>query len=323
MNVIITNKYKEMLMSLEIDVIKSMDGVFNVDDITTMFTNFYYDRMILDITSINNYQNFDNIRKLSISLDMSKIILLLDDSEICNDANFISNLISIGVYNFTRNIEGIKYLLNNPNSYKDVAHLHNVNTMPTQTPAVGAIITPTETVQKTIEVNITSTKIIGIKNLTDHSGATTLTYMLFNQLRPSYNICAFEVDKMDFSYFNGDPALMTTTKGELAVQLMKNNNKDVILIDLNNYEEESICTEVLYLIEPSILKLNKLMKRNAKVFENLKDKKIILNQSELNESDIKTFEYEAGIKVFYNLGNVNDREIPNPKIADLITQLGL
>ena len=40
MNVIIANKYKEMLDSLDIDVIKSMDGEFTVDEIVERFSNF-------------------------------------------------------------------------------------------------------------------------------------------------------------------------------------------------------------------------------------------------------------------------------------------
>ena len=36
--------------------------------------------MILDITAIKNYKDIKNLQKLSISLDMDKVILVLDDS---------------------------------------------------------------------------------------------------------------------------------------------------------------------------------------------------------------------------------------------------
>ena len=52
MNVMVVNKYKELLMGLNIEVMKSIEGVFNVDEIIDTFTNFYYDKMILDITAI-------------------------------------------------------------------------------------------------------------------------------------------------------------------------------------------------------------------------------------------------------------------------------
>ena len=32
----------------------------------------------------------------------------------------------MGIYNFTRNKEGILYLLDHPNSYRDVAHIHQL-----------------------------------------------------------------------------------------------------------------------------------------------------------------------------------------------------
>ena len=80
MNVIIANKYKEMLDSLDIDVIKSMDGEFTVDEIVERFSNFFFQRMILDITAVKDYKNLKNIQKLSVNLDMDKVILLLDDS---------------------------------------------------------------------------------------------------------------------------------------------------------------------------------------------------------------------------------------------------
>ena len=39
---------------------------------------------------------------------------------------FISQLISMGIYNFAKDIDGIQYLYNNPNSYRDVAQYHQL-----------------------------------------------------------------------------------------------------------------------------------------------------------------------------------------------------
>ena len=129
MNVIIANKYKEMLDSLDIDVIKSMDGEFTVDEIVERFSNFFFQRMILDITAVKDYKNLKNIQKLSVNLDMDKVILLLDDSSESSSALYLSRLISMGIYNFTRNKEGILYLLDHPNSYRDVAHIHQLENL--------------------------------------------------------------------------------------------------------------------------------------------------------------------------------------------------
>lgn len=81
MNVIIANKYKEMLSGLDIEIIKSLEGVYDIDYVINEFSNFYFDRMILDITALRDYENIDTLQKLSISLDMGKVILLLADSD--------------------------------------------------------------------------------------------------------------------------------------------------------------------------------------------------------------------------------------------------
>ena len=124
MNVIIANRYQTMLQSLNIDVIKMLNGEFEVSEIVSSFQNFYFQRMIIDVTSIKFYKDIKTIQTLSISLDMEKIILLLDDSPETNSSEYLSQLISMGIYNFTKNADGVLYLYNNPNSYRDVAYIH-------------------------------------------------------------------------------------------------------------------------------------------------------------------------------------------------------
>ena len=76
MNVIVSNKYQNMLATLDIDVIKSINGEFEVEELANIFTNFYFNKMIIDITAIKGYQNIKNIQKLSVNFDPSKLILL-------------------------------------------------------------------------------------------------------------------------------------------------------------------------------------------------------------------------------------------------------
>ena len=105
MNVIISNKYQTLLGTLNIDVIKSINGEFSVQDLINQFSNFYYNKMIIDITAIKNYENVNTMRELSMNFDMSKVIVLLDDSSIVNSSMYLSQLVSVGIYNFTRNAE--------------------------------------------------------------------------------------------------------------------------------------------------------------------------------------------------------------------------
>ena len=44
MNVIIANRYQTMLQSLNIDVIKMLNGEFEVSEIVSSFQNFYFQR---------------------------------------------------------------------------------------------------------------------------------------------------------------------------------------------------------------------------------------------------------------------------------------
>lgn len=307
MNVIVANKYKEMLSTLEIDVIKSIDGVFTVDEIIDSFSNFFFQRMILDITAIKDYKDLRNIQKLSVNLDMDKVILLLDDSPESESSLYLSRLISMGIYNFTRNKEGIMYLLNHPNSYRDVAHIHQLENL---------------TEQINDRVITKNMRILGIKNLTDHAGATTFIYILKKQLDSFYNVVALEVDKRDFIYFN-DPNMISTTSADLAKMLMKYKDVDIILIDLNGYESEDVCNDVLYLLEPSVIKLNKLLMVNRGIFSKLVGKKIVLNKSLLTSRDVLDFEYEAKTKVFYNMPPLDERKNNESYVNPFLAKLGI
>lgn len=323
MNVIVSNKNQLLLENLGVDIIKEMNGEFDVDEIIATFQNFFYQRMILDITAIKNYTDIVNLQKLSISLDMQKLILLLDGTEETSNPNFLSNLVSMGIYNFTKNVEGIQYLYNTPNTYRDVAQFHRLDAtfgnaaMATQQPQV---ITPV--VEVAPQPEFYGTRVIGVKNVTKQSGASSLVYMMKNELSKNYSTVAIEVDKTDFTYFK-DKSLISTITSEVGSVINKHKDKNIIIIDINNsLVAEGFCQDVLYLIEPSIIKLQKLMTLNATALQGLKDKKIILNQSLLSSSEIANFEYEARVKVFYNLAPLNERDKKLPELNKLLVKLG-
>ena len=307
MNVIIANEAKSMLSTLDIDVIKSVDGVHTADEIVEMFKNFFYARMILDITAIKDYNDIINIQKISIGLDADKIILLLPNNEASTSSSYLSKIISMGIYNFTTTVDGVKYFLDHPNTYKDVAHIQQLNDLST-------------TINEKV---VAGSRIIGIKNVTDHAGSTTLIYMLKKELEQSYgmSVVAIEVNRHDFSYFNSSN-MISIDDEHLMTEIVKHNDVAIILVDLNDSSNEGACSDVLYLIEPSSIKLNKLMRRNRRVFEELRGRKIILNKSLLSNSDIMDFEYEGKTKVFYNIPPLNDR-VKNPVLSDFLSKIGL
>jgi len=307
MNVIISNKQQALLSGLDIDIIKSVTGEFDADEIVEMFKNFFFGRMILDLTAIKEYNNIENLQKISMNLDVEKIILLLPPTGESVSSNFISKLVSMGIYNFTTDIDGVRYLLDHPNTYRDVAHVQQL------TGANGI----------TGDSVLGTTRIVGFKNVTEHAGSTTLIYMLKKALEKKYDrtVAAIEVGKRDFAYFNSKN-MISTTKEQLASELLRQKDTSIVLIDMNDYVEDGTFHDVIYLIEPSTIKLNKLIRRNRHIFEKLKGKKVVLNKSLLTSTDVQDFEYEAKTKTFYQIPPLNDRT-DQEEIETLLQKLGL
>ena len=315
MNVMVYNKYKELLMGLNIEVMKSMEGVFNVDEIIDTFTNFYYDKMILDITAIRDYQNTDNLQKLAMNINMENVILLLDDSPESDSKTYLSKLISLGIYNFTRNAEGINYLLVHPHTYRDVVNIHNLQDLDSAT-------SDNSSNDMGISSGNGKMKIIGFKNMTQHAGATTLIYMIRKMLSQVRSVGAIEVNKVDFLYFN-DKELVSTISSDLPKELMKKQMCDVVLVDLNDYDDVSICSQVYYLIEPSTIMINKMLRKNRAALEVLKNEKVVLNKCVLNSEDIATFEYETKLKVFAAIPPCDDRQESIEPVKNFISKMGI
>ena len=305
MNVIVSNKADEILSSLNIDVIKKVQGEFSAEEIVSMFENFFYEKLILYITAIKDYSELKNIQNLSINLDANKLIILLDGTSITSSSEYISGLISMGIYNFTKNRDGIMYLISHPNSYKDVASLQSLDDKP-------------DTIIRSDNVG---SKVIGFRNLTEHAGSTTLIYMIMKRLEKNYKVSAIEVDKNDFIFFN-DKKMISCSSDDLGKELLRlSSDTDIVLIDLNNSNQNRACNEVIYLIEPSIIKVNKLVVKNREILKTLDGKKVILNKCLLTPKDISEFEMEAGIKTFYAIPPVNDR-IPNIAIDNFLIRMG-
>lgn len=316
MNVIITNKYRDALAALDIEVIKKLEGEFTVDEIVDTFKNFFFQKMILDITALKDYTNIKTLQKLSLSLDMDRLVLLLDGSEATSSPGFLSDLISMHIYNFTTNVEGVKWLYEHPNSYRDVAQYHQLDTnyaMAYSAPvAANNYIAP----------EVKKTRIICLKNLTPSAGATSLAYIMMRQLNRNYKAVAIEVDRHDFVYFD-DKHLISTSNSELGNTIAKYSNMDAIILDANNSPAaEGLSSDVFYLLEPSKIKINKLLSKNPKAFSNASSKNIVLNQCMLTNQDVSDFEYETKLSIYYRMPPLNDQSDENVGLDDFLNKLG-
>lgn len=306
MDTIIANKYSDILSVLDVEISKKLEGEYDVEEIISTFKNFFFNKMFLDITAIKDYKDLDNLKKLSMNINMDKVILLLDKEDaISKSKEFLSKLVNMGIYNFTEDSNNLMYLYTNPNIYRDVAYYQESYS------------------EEKKEVNsalLNSKKILGIKNITDHAGSTTLAYLIKKVLSDYYSTMAIEVGKRDLTYFK-DKDCLSIDENKLEDTIKKYDAIDVVVVDLGKTKKDYLCTDILYLIEPSTIKLNKLVTINPNIFKEIKDKNVILNKSLLNEADIATFEVESDVKIFYNLPPLNDKEDVNNILLPLLSKI--
>lgn len=317
MNVIVANSMQNQLSTLDVDIIKSITGTYEAIEIVEMFKSFFYSKMILDVTAIKHYNDLKTYEILVQGLDPEKIIFLLPEGSSLCTSNFLAHLISIGIYNFTTNLNGVKYLLKKPNTLKDVEHIRKMVNIASSNETGASVATIAVTPNDGVTI-------IGFRNVTEHAGATTFIYMLKKELGITYgndNVLAIEIDKNDFQLFN-DKNMITAKQNEVKGIIQQHKDAAVVLVDLNGMVDDSFCGEVIYLLEPSTLKLNKLVRRNRNIFNKLATCKVILNKSLLLNNDVFDFESEAAIKVFYNMPPLDERK-RNAIINDFLTKLGL
>lgn len=309
MDTVIANKYSDILSTLNIEVSKKLEGIYEVDEIISTFGNYFFNKMFLDITAIKDYKDLNNLQKLSMSINMDKVILLLDkDDSISDSSVFLSKLVSMGIYNFTKNSNDLMYLYTNPNIYRDVAHYQDIDSKVEDSPNASL---------KESSIR----KVLGVKNITDSAGSTTLVYLLKKVLSDYYSTIAIEINKKDLTYFH-DKDCLSVKEEDIESTMDKYSSISTFIIDLDRTNKDHICTEVLYLIEPSTIKLNKLSLINPKIFSELKGKNIVLNKSLLNDSDIANFEVESDLKVYYNIPPLNDKEDASKYLLPLLEKLG-
>ena len=103
----------------------------------------------------------------------------------------------------------------------------------------------------------------------------------------------------------------------------KLKNTKVIILDLNYFKDkDNLCDEIIYLLEPGVIRLSKFVKETSNLSEFLEGKKIVLNRSALKDEEINYFEQETGINVFFNLGNFDDRRERLLSVDRLLIKLG-
>lgn len=420
MNVIVSNRQKEIIDNANIDAIKDLNGLFNVNDLITKFKNYFFSKMILDATSIVDFATRDVLTTLANEIGPERLIILLPSNPE-PPLEFKKLLIELKIYNFTNNIDDVIKFIEKPNTYEDAIKLiddsfssdvyvdnsikeqdsipseetddnnDSDNIMTNDEQSLGDILNrfnlkdspvKNETVNGNIDeqeidhddssnqdsdydayndtmnmfsenLNVTNNvadssiinsenrntflisddfdntydssvpkkTVIGVKNITLHAGSTSLIYMLHKMVAVNMkkSVLSIEIGKNDFRLFRDNK--MISVNEDNVEEVINNSHEEVIFVDLNDFDKD-ICSDVLYLVEPSTIKLNGLMATNKNVFNELKNKKVLLNKSLLSSSDINTLEGEAGIKFFFSIEPLNDR-IFNNAISRLLNLLNI
>lgn len=315
MNLVIVNENTIVVNALTIDIIKVLNGVYDVNSIEKELVNFYFNKVIIDITAIKNYfSSFDLFEFLNY-FGKDKVILLLNDSAYCNSKEFLTQLINNGYYNFTSNSQGVSFLVNRSNTYEDVKKYIQTTTFISE---LNSSIGSTN-----IQARTNNIKIIGIKNLSEGAGSTTLMQQMVKQLAFNYKVKGIELNGFDAIFFRRPDIIFCNDYIEAETTIQGLKGIDAIIIDLNEFEDKNkICTDIIYLLEPGIIRISKFIKNINKYKDKLNDMKIVLNRSALKDEEINYFEKETGLNIYYNLTNFDDKKDRLLSIDKLLIKLG-
>ena len=82
MNVIVANQQQAQLSALDIDLIKSITGAYTPFEIVEMFQNFFYNKMVLDVTAIKGYDSIQSYQTIAKGLDVDKVIFYYQKEQV-------------------------------------------------------------------------------------------------------------------------------------------------------------------------------------------------------------------------------------------------
>ena len=74
------------------------------------------------------------------------------------------------------------------------------------------------------------------------------------------------------------------------------------------------------MVEPTKIKINKLIVQNRNIFNELKDKYVVLNKSMLSDNEKGIFAQEANLSFYATVGPFNDRSETNA-LDELINKI--
>ena len=311
MNIIVTNKYRDLIYGTNIEVLKELNGVYKVSQIANSFNSIFYKKIIIDATAIQDFPKEGVLKELAKSFDMDKLILFLPPDN-PPPKNFLSFLVSLNIYNFTDNPRGMLELIQRSNTIENVKEYAKKENV--EKPVV-------EDNQEDDIYSNNGRIVLGISNIEKNIYGTKLIYMMKNELEAlGKKVVCVEMDKKNFVFYRSND-MISLSSNQVQAYLNNSFGYDVVLVDSDN-RLESICDDVIYLLDPSIWEVNKLLFSDRLIFQKLKGKKVIFVNSLLSDQDVDQFAKEANISVYYNLPPLNDRK-NNKELDKLFIKLGI
>lgn len=332
MNIAIKNENSSVFANLKSVIIKSFTGTFSIEELNVPLTGLFYNKAIIDITAIKDYKNEESLFNFLNNFEPNSVVLVLSNDDYCNSYNFLKSLIDKGYYNFAKNSIEADNLVVKSNSYEDVKDYVEIETLPeVPMPIIDNNIpnVPTQELEKfddfknSTPVQDFKQTIIGIRNVTPHAGATTLMYEMVKILSQKANTMGIEMLNDDSKYFQSSNIISLKSLDELKLKINELKNYQYIIIDLNGINALDICDDIIYLIEPGMIRLNKLLKSSFNLTSLSASGKIVLNRSTVKDSELNNFEYETKIKVFANIPDYDDKQESLPVINELLNKLDL
>lgn len=309
----IKNLNSEIFNNLSVNIVKSLSGEFIRDDLERELLDVNFDKVIIDLTSIKNYQDSNYLYNfLDYFGNQDRVILVINNEFISSNRDFLSNLIGRGYYNFTSSSVGVIKLIQCSNSFDDVKNY-----------ITGFDYLRVDSNSEDNNFNkIKSNKIIvGIENGVPHSGATTLMYMLVKQISKYKNVKGIEMFKDDSLYFKDDRVVTCQSRAQFETIISSLKDVDIFIVDLNGSDVRYLCNKIIYLVEPGASKINKVVKGDRDTYNKLVNSYVVLNRSNIKNEDIGTFEYETKFKVVGNIPNLNERLDSNDALDGLVKYL--
>ncbi len=127
MNILISNQYRQYLIRYDYNVVKEIVGEYDVKDIISTLSKLNYNKIIIDLTAIKDYKDLKSIREMAINILPSNLIILLSNEPITTSQYYISNLINMGIYNFTLRPNEIINLIQKPRNYEQAKQINIKN----------------------------------------------------------------------------------------------------------------------------------------------------------------------------------------------------